>query len=474
MRALLLFALVLAAGCGRSGVLFPGDERGPIDVPFPHAPGDGNEEAPKAFATEWVVTLGGVEDDAANAIALGFGRVALAGSFRGEADLGDSAITTADGADDAVVAGLATAGGAYAWHAVAGGTAADVAQAVSVDPDGRVVMGGRVDSATADLGFGSVFGSGDGEGDRFVTAYTAAGAPLWANLSLFAGRDEVYAMSWTGFVFAAGDEDASASDVDSSLERRNAVGGVVVGGVNHQAAAADEHLRATAANAAASVYLGAGFFTGDATYAGAAVTAQAEDAIAFHAVTAGAVDWHFQLGGSGNDRATAVAHTPLGWVIAGEFEGTALVAGTSMIAAGGTDVFVALVDDADGSLLWVRRAGGPGDDHVAGAGEANGIVQIAGTYEGVFLPGGGLDPLAPATAGSFVMAFDALGSGKPLAVSRISGEGVLVTGLAVGANGDAYLSGSFTGAADLGLGSVETSAGGSDAFALRGRLELFR
>lgn len=475
MRVLRLLAgcLVLAAGCGRSGALLP-EERG-LDVPFPRTPGDGGtEEPPKALTTEWVVTLGGTEDDAANAVSIGAGNVAVSGSFRGGFDFGDVALTTAAGEDDAFVAVLVAADGAYAWHETAGGTAADVASAVSVHPDGRVVMGGRVESASADLGFGSVFGSGDGEGDRFVAAYTSAGAPLWSTLSIYPGRDEVFSTTWTGFVFAGGDEDASATDVDSALERRNPVGGVVVGGVNHQAAGAGEHLRASGADAAASVYLGAGFFTGDATYAGAAVTAQAEDAIAFHAVTAGAVDWHFQLGGSGNDRATAVAHTPFGWVIAGEFEGTAMVAGTSLVAAGGSDVFVALLDDADGSLLWIRRAGGPGNDHAVGAGEADGVVQVAGTYEGVFLPGGGLNPLESAAAGSFLMAFDAAGHGKPVAVSRISGEGVLVSGLAVGADGEAYVAGSFAAPVDLGLGGITAPAGGSDAFVLRGRLDFSR
>jgi len=158
-------------------------------------------------------------------------------------------------------------------------------------------------------------------------------------------------------------------------------------------------------------------------------------------------------------------------VIAGEFEGTAMVAGTSLVAAGGTDVFVALVDDSDGALLWVRRAGGPGNDHVTGAGASNGVVLLAGTYEGVFLPGGGLEPLATATAGSFLMAFDAQGFGKPLAVARVSGEGVFVTGLAVDSGGDVYLSGTFAAPVDLGLGVV-TPTGGSDAFVLRGRLEL--
>lgn len=472
MRVLLLSCVVTIAamGCGRSGVLPVEDDRG--RVPVPHLPGggDGDDgEGARAIEVEWVRTYGAAGDDVANDVALGAGNVAVAGSFRGAIDFGDGVDTVTSGVDDAFVAVLTTGSGAYAWHAAGGGAANDVANAVAVHADGRVAIAGRAESASADFGMGTSPGSGDGKGDLFVAAYDAAGAAEWWDLSAFSGRDEAFSVTYTGYLFVGGDEDASVNDTDSFLERRDPVGGGIFASVNHQAPNANEHLRTTASDAGASVYLGGGYFTGTSTYAGLSVTAQGEDAIAYHVVTAGPVNWIFHLSGPGNERVTSIARANDGWVIAGEFEGTADVAEATLVSAGGTDVFVAVVDDDDGAIRWIRRFGGAGDDHLTGAGYALGLVQIAGTYSGAFDAGVELGLLPAMTQGSYLLSLDTTTGGKAIAASTIGGEGVRVTGLAVGPDANAYLSGSFAGETVFGA-QPRASNGGTDAFVLRGRL----
>ncbi|MCW5803937.1 MAG: SBBP repeat-containing protein, partial [Deltaproteobacteria bacterium] len=59
--------------------------------------------------------------------------------------------------------------------------------------------------------------------------------------------------------------------------------------------------------------------------------------------------WVRQLGGTGNDQGAKLAVDGAGDVVAtGIFSGTITVGGTTLTAAGGTDVYVAKLAPADG------------------------------------------------------------------------------------------------------------------------------
>lgn len=493
-RALALGSFLLAVGasaCGRSGVL--AEVPGGGDIPVPRVPGllPGSPTptgTPPTTNVEWVNVIGGGEDDRSHAVSMGStGRVGCAGSFRATVELGEvdefafgekPVIETSAGEEDVFIAVYETDGGAYVWHHAGGAMAADVGRAFAMHADGRVIAGGRYDSASMSLG-GTGFGQSGG-GDSFVVAYSAGGAFLWQAESAGNLRDEVHATEWAGgSAFSVGDADSSGTDVDSYADRRSESNGSIVGTVNNTTASANEFLRAAvAAPSGQGTWVGAGFFTGTGTYNGVSYTASGEDAIAWHCVIGvGCIDWALHVGGDLAQRATAVLWLPGGdYVVAGWFEGDATldtrfegtpVSTESLSAAGGSDAFVARIG-LDGTILWAVRAGGTGNDRTAGiaVGE-DGRIHVAGTYEGAFDPGGGLSLLPAASAGSFLLLLDL--AGVPIAASSVGGDGVEVKGITVSGSGDAYLTGSFAGTVDFGRGPV-TSAGGRDAFLLRTRV----
>lgn len=145
-------------------------------------------------STRWAIAVGGLEDDAATAVAATTAGVYLAGTFRGTADFAPGAATTAltslggtdaflaqysgagqlawlrglQGADDVVIAGgglAATAGGDLAAAGSFGGTA---------DFDGTAGLASRTSTGLSDV---------------FAVRYGATGNFLWAVTAGGAGAD---------------------------------------------------------------------------------------------------------------------------------------------------------------------------------------------------------------------------------------------------------------------------------------------
>ncbi|WP_437644232.1 hypothetical protein [Sorangium sp. So ce362] len=213
------------------------------------------------------------------------------------------------------------------------------------------------------------------------------------------------------------------------------------------------------------------------------------------------------LGGSGQQRARALAAGRGGFaILGGEFEGS-LDLGAGPIATGAErDVFVARIE-ADGAVAWVRRLVDEGQGALqALAVDAGGEIAIAGDLVGVMgaagltAPaqqgfvvkldaGGGLrwgtllpgkpQDVAVSAAGDVVVASALLGhGGSDVAVARLSAAGVPLwtrvfggagtqepTGVAVDARGDVVLTGTFEDDLDFGEGAPRlSSAGMSDVF----------
>jgi len=66
--------------------------------------------------------------------------------------------------------------------------------------------------------------------------------------------------------------------------------------------------------------------------------------------------------------------------VAGRFSGTAQFAGTTLVSAGGLDVFLAKYGHS-GELLWIVQAGGTGDDNALGMDlDRNGNIYVTGGF----------------------------------------------------------------------------------------------
>ena len=148
-------------------------------------------------------------------------------------------------------------------------------------------------------------------------------------------------------------------------------------------------------------------------------------------------------GGKGGDRGYAIdLHTDAVYV-AGSFNDTAYFDNHQVTSAGDHDTYIAKYD-LNGSLLWIKRGGGIGEDRAIGvAVDSNGDVYTIGHFDnqvefnGVTYNGKGGRDL-------FIAKYDSNGNlvwFKPAGSDRSD----MGTSIAVGKDGRIYLTGSFRG-----------------------------
>lgn len=96
----------------------------------------------------------------------------------------------------------------------------------------------------------------------------------------------------------------------------------------------------------------------------------------------GTIIWVRNAGGSEDDTGTDIAwHQDGKLLISGGFEGRATFANVSMLSIGLSDAFL-LAMDGDGGSLWVKRGGGPAHDVAASVAfdKVSGHIYIAGDF----------------------------------------------------------------------------------------------
>ncbi|WP_437609639.1 SBBP repeat-containing protein [Sorangium sp. So ce834] len=120
-----------------------------------------------------------------------------------------------------------------------------------------------------------------------------------------------------------------------------------------------------------------GRFTGNV---GFATSQGSTDAFVVKLGPTGARIWGKAFGGTGSDVCTRVAYTNDGVIVAGTYDNTLRIDGSSLGNDGGTDVFVAKLD-TNGDLDWMNKISGPAADTVHGlAVDAEGNIFVAGSF----------------------------------------------------------------------------------------------
>jgi len=160
--------------------------------------------------------------------------------------------------------------------------------------------------------------------------------------------------------------------------------------------------------------------------------------------------WAKSAGRIYSDQANSVATDKVSGnvYVAGWFSCDTLKLGsTSLVNAGDNDIFLTKYD-ANGNVLWARRAGGDNYDYANSiAVDASGNIYVAGYFESdtarfgsyILLNTGGTDN----TADMFLAKYDA--NGNVLWVRNAAGLGDdKANSVAIDASGNAYVTGSFT------------------------------
>jgi hypothetical protein len=389
----------------------------------------------------FAVRAGGPDTDDGLAVATApNGDAFVAGTFERSATFGEGAaaqtLVTGPSGRGAFLARYAP-DGTLRWVRGTEGPLDAAATAVAALPDGSAVVTGAFQDTV-------VFGAGQpnettlvaaDQRDVFLARYDAAGDLAFAVRAGGAGDDYAYGVARTS---------------DGAL--------VVAGTLSDTATFGEgEPLEATVASAGATDAFVARFGA-DGTFA-----------------------WVRTFGGPLTDYALAVAAAGVGdLVVTGAFSGTVVFGGgepaeTALTSdSDSNDVFVARLA-FDGTLVWARRAGGPGDDVGQGvAVAADGRVLVTGRFRGpaVFGPGEAAETTLP-TDGSSLDAFVAeYAAGGALLRARSAGgpgadEGL---GVAAASDGRALVVGTYEATADFsafGAPQPLVAAGQEDVFVAR-------
>lgn len=315
------------------------------------------------------------------------GNVYIAGKYELTANFGGTKVTCA-GNHDIYIAKYSPTG-VFQWVRTAGGVSGDYAHAIAVDGEGNSYITGEIERT---VNFGSVTFTGNGSNDVFLAKYNTNG-------------DLQFAKKVGG---------SSTSDRGLGISQGNG-----------------------------SIYI-TGNFHGTARFSSTILTTSGgTDIFIAKYTTAGDFQWIKKAGGSGNDEGYAVSNDSDGNAyVTGYFSGTANFSGTSISSKGGNDIFIAKYNST-GSLLWVKNAGGTGQDYGMG-------IQVDNSGA-VFLTGGFRNTSA---FGSIILRGD--GGHADIFVARYTSSGEIVwakkagghendygRAIALDASSNCYITGNF-------------------------------
>ncbi|HSP98077.1 MAG TPA: SBBP repeat-containing protein [Candidatus Dormibacteraeota bacterium] len=209
-----------------------------------------------------------------------------------------------------------------------------------------------------------------------------------------------------------------------------------------------------------------GSFQGTTDFGLGAMRASGADAFVGNFSSAdGSCQWVVQIGGQG--AATSVNSVAIDRVgdvyAAGVFTSTIHLSGAALTSSGGTDVFLAKYDGANGDLIWYMKMGGTGQDQpYAVAVDSNDDVVVTGYFTGSASFGGA--PLTSAGSTDVFLAKYASNDGRFIWSKGVGGSGSDIgTGVAPGINGGIVVTGTFSSTVNFGGRTVQ-SAGGTDVF----------
>lgn len=108
--------------------------------------------------------------------------------------------------------------------------------------------------------------------------------------------------------------------------------------------------------------------------------------------------WSVKIGGTQSDYAYDIAFDPMGFVwVTGSYNGTLSIGTYNYTSVGGTDIFLAKLDAANGDVLYAASGGGTGNDNAMSLRvSAAGNVYLSGLFISNFSFGG-----TPLTGGSY-------------------------------------------------------------------------
>lgn len=394
--------------------------------------------------------------------------VLLAGDFNEQVDFGGAPLVTA-GANDVFLAVLDSDGG-HVRSARYGAADGQTATGVLSLPDKRTALVGNF-YGTLDFGAGALVCAGST--DLFAASFDANGSAEWSHrfgdsapqgpiLSAVASTGEVaLAGGFFSSIDLGGDPLLSAGSLDIFVAKLSSDGAHVWS--RRLGDSAPQQAQGLAIDPAGNLVV-SGAFSGSIDFGVTKLTsAGGTDVFLAKLGPDGTALWAKQYGDAKNQQNAVVAVDGSGNILlSGSFEGSVDLGAGPMVSAGGSDVFVAKLDP-NGKHLFSKRFGDSQEQVSLGiAFDAQNNVLLAGSFVGALDFGGG--PLASAGGHDvFLAKLDTLGDHV---WSKRFGDSAeqYVTAVASDSTGAVLLAGYFTGALDLGGGSMNAKSALADGF----------
>ena len=181
----------------------------------------------------------------------------------------------------------------------------------------------------------------------------------------------------------------------------------------------------------------------------------------------GSILWAKNAGGTGGDTAYGVALDNFGGVyVAGFFSGAMTVDGITVTSAGLSDIFLAKYNP-DGTLVWLKRAGGTGADIAHGiVVDSAGNIAIVGEFQNTATFGNN-SIVALGLGDAFIAKYDSAGNNlwARRGGATITYQADRANAIASDSSNSFYVTGEFTGTATFdGLSVTSTGPNASDIF----------
>lgn len=346
----------------------------------------------------------------------------------------------------------------FAWAKRAGLWAYDLGYGIGTDNAGNVYVSGKYEMSNAVFGNTTVGCAGNH--DIFTAKYDTYGNFKWVRTAGGAGGDYAHciAVDGEGNSYVSGEFEMTTNfngtyittngSNDVFLAKYNTNGNLVwvrkVGGGSSSDKGLGVCIQGT------NVYI-TGNFKGTANFGGTYITSTgANDIFIIKYTTSGAFQWVRKAGSSGDDEGYAVAADASGnCYVTGYFTGTANFSGQYISSYGSRDIFIAKYN-SNGSIIWVKKAGGSATDHGDGITiDKNNRIFLTGgfrvkSYFGPFsmtAQGGDTD--------IFTACYDA--NGNPIWVRKAGGAvNDCGRGIACDKNSNLYITGNFGATATFG------------------------
>ncbi|MEO5585653.1 MAG: hypothetical protein ABIQ75_09375, partial [Flavobacteriales bacterium] len=187
------------------------------------------------------------------------------------------------------------------------------------------------------------------------------------------------------------------------------------------------------------------------TVQGTIPSAGAQDVLVAKFAPDGTLLWAKHAGGSAVDLGLKLALGPSGLALTGIFTGSADLFGTTVSAQGGsTDLFVVMLNTADGQAQWVRTAGSPGYTDTPGGitVTSTGQVVVAGKFKGEAVFGsqtlsGAINPATGLPSFDVFIAAWSVGGTFQWVKQGAGSKDCLALDIVSSTDGDLYVAGQF-------------------------------